>query len=161
RVIRRKSAKLPDGGARRIGMDANWLLERIMYFVPLLLSLTVHEWAHAWSAWRLGDDTAAMQGRLTLNPPAHMDPIGTLILPLAGVPFGWAKPVPVNPLRFRRGISMRGGMMITAAAGPVSNLLIALGCAVALGIALRFGLIGVRPGGGVRLVTIAIQMNMG
>ena len=80
-----------------------------MVLIPMLLSLTVHEWAHAWSAYRLGDDTASMQGRLTLNPIAHIDPIGTLILPLLGIPFGWAKPVPVNPTRFRRGVGMSTG----------------------------------------------------
>src|SRR6476659_7441279 len=97
-----------------------------MMLIPLLMSLTVHEWAHAWSAHRLGDDTASMQGRLTLNPIAHLDFIGTL-----GLPFGWAKPVPVNPTRFRRGVNTSTGMVITAAAGPISNLVLALLAAVA------------------------------
>jgi Zn-dependent protease len=118
--------------------DATWLADRLMLLIPLLLSLSVHEWAHAWSAWRLGDDTAALMGRLTLNPAAHIDPIGTLLLPLLGVPFGWARPVPVNPLRFRRSISMQKGMMITAAAGPISNLVIALGSLVVLAVSIRF-----------------------
>src|SRR5262249_40137549 len=102
-----------------------WLLERILYLIPMVLSLTVHEWAHAYPGFRLGDDTAAREGRLTLNPLPHMDPIGTFLLPLLKVPFGWAKPVPVNPLRFRRDVTMRTGMMITAAAGPLSNLALA------------------------------------
>jgi len=110
------------------------LAARVMILIPMLLSLTVHEWAHAWSAYRLGDDTAAMQGRLTLNPIAHIDPIGTLILPLLGIPFGWAKPVPVMPTRFRRSISMNTGMLITAAAGPLANVVLALASAVALGV---------------------------
>jgi Zn-dependent protease len=114
------------------------LAQRVMILIPLLLSLTVHEWAHAWSASRLGDDTARMQGRLTLNPIAHIDPIGTLILPLLGIPFGWAKPVPVNPTRFRRGVNMKTGMMVTAAAGPFSNLLLAVSSGVALGLVARF-----------------------
>jgi len=101
------------------------LLQRVVNYVPVLLSLSVHEWAHARAAWALGDDTAKREGRLTLNPIVHIDPIGTL-LPLMGVPFGWAKPVPVNPARFTRNVSMRTGMMITAAAGPLSNLAIAL-----------------------------------
>jgi len=109
-----------------------------MLLVPLVLSLTVHEWAHAWSAHRLGDDTAKGQGRLTLNPISHIDPIGTLILPLLGIPFGWAKPVPINPTRFRRGVNMKKGMMVTAAAGPISNVLLALVCAVAFGLVARF-----------------------
>lgn len=106
--------------------------------VPVWLSLTVHEFAHAWSAFKLGDDTAREQGRLTLNPLAHIDPIGTLFLPLLGVPFGWARPVPVNPLRFDKRYSMRKGMLVTAAAGPISNLLLALIVTVILGIQLRF-----------------------
>src|SRR5262252_9131058 len=105
-----------------------------MILVPLLLSLTVHEWAHAYSAHRLGDDTAERQGRLTLNPIPHIDLVGTLLLPLLGVPFGWAKPVPVNPARFKRTVNMRTGMLITAAAGPFSNLVLAILAAVILGI---------------------------
>src|SRR5574340_1315088 len=90
----------------------------LMMLIPLVLSLSVHEFAHAWSAWKLGDDTADRMGRLTLNPIAHVDPIGTLLLPLLGVPFGWARPVPVNPARFRRNVNMNTGMAMTAAAGP-------------------------------------------
>jgi Zn-dependent protease len=115
-----------------------FLLERLMLLVPLLLSLTVHEWAHAYSAFRLGDDTAERQGRLTLDPMAHIDVWGTLILPLAGIPFGWARPVPVNPLRFRKGVSMRTGMLLTALAGPLSNAVLAFGCAVLYGLVFRF-----------------------
>jgi Zn-dependent protease len=98
------------------------LLDRAIGFIPVLLSLTVHEWAHAWTALRLGDDTAKMLGRVSLNPLDHIDPVGTLLLPLAGVPFGWAKPVPINPLRFRANISMPLGVLLSAAAGPISNL---------------------------------------
>ena len=116
------------------------LLERAAWFIPVLLSLTVHEWAHAWAAWRLGDDTAKMLGRLSLNPVDHIDPIGTLLLPLIGVPFGWAKPVPINPVRFRPGISMPFGVLLTAAAGPISNLLLA-----ATSCALLFGLTRLQP----------------
>lgn len=108
----------------------DWLLQRMMFWIPLVLSLTVHEWAHAWSAFRLGDGTAAREGRLTLNPLAHMDPIGTLLLPLL-VPFGWAKPVPVNMGGFHPQVGARAGVLLTAAAGPVSNLCIAL-CSVLL-----------------------------
>lgn len=107
------------------------LLDRIVFYIPVLLSLTVHEWAHAWTAWKLGDDTARMLGRVSLNPLDHLDPIGS-ILPLLGVPFGWAKPVPINPVRFRPGISMSLGVLLTAAAGPISNLLIAAGCFLAM-----------------------------
>jgi len=114
------------------------LLERLFSLPLFILSLTIHEWAHAWSAFRLGDDTAASQGRLTLNPIPHIDFFGTILLPLLSpIPFGWAKPVPVNPARFRRGVSMAGGMAVTASAGPISNLLLAVAGAVAIGLVYR------------------------
>lgn len=119
--------------------EDNWLLSRLTFVIPLILSLTVHEWAHAISAYRLGDDTAARMGRLTLNPLPHIDPIGTLLLPIMGVPFGWAKPVPVNPARFDRKHNMRTGMMITASAGPASNVVLALVCVLIIGLMARFG----------------------
>lgn len=93
----------------------------------LIVSLTVHEAAHAWTADRLGDSTARMLGRLSLNPLVHVDPIGTVVFPLmalaTGVPLiGWAKPVPVD---FRNLVSPRRDFAIIAAAGPISNLLMA------------------------------------
>jgi Zn-dependent protease len=108
------------------------ILWRAMSLIPLLLSLSVHEWAHAFAATRLGDTTAKDQGRLTLNPLAHVDVVGTLALPLLGIPFGWAKPVPVEPTRFRSDVSMARGMLVTAAAGPASNLVLAALCAALL-----------------------------
>jgi Zn-dependent protease len=115
------------------------ILEKILQIMPMILSLTVHEWAHAASAYYLGDDTAEKDGRLTLNPIVHIDPVGTILLPLLGIPFGYAKPVPVNPMRFTRKVSMRTGMALTAAAGPISNFLLALLATVGLGLWLRFG----------------------
>jgi len=103
-----------------------WLLQQVSWWIPLLLSLAVHEWAHARAAASLGDQTAASQGRATLDPLAHIDPLGTVMLPLLGVPFGWAKPVPVNPSRFSQAISMRLGMVWVALAGPLSNLVLGL-----------------------------------
>lgn len=113
------------------------LIPRLVLLPLSILSLSVHEFAHAWSAWRLGDDTAAREGRLTLNPVSHIDFFGTILIPLFA-PFGWAKPVPVNPARFRRSVSMAGGMALTASAGPISNLLLALLSAVVLGLGVRF-----------------------
>src|SRR5262245_5114479 len=119
-------------------MSLSDLLDRAIAFIPVLLSLTVHEWAHAWTAWKLGDDTAKLQGRVSLNPIDHIDPVGTLLLPLLGVPFGWAKPVPINPVRFRATVSMPMGVLLSVAAGPISNLVLAaLGC-VALSFTTRF-----------------------
>jgi Zn-dependent protease len=92
----------------------------------LILSLTFHEYAHAASAKALGDDTAERQGRLTINPIAHLDPLGTVLLIITimiGFGIGWAKPVPVNPWRLKAG--PRAGMGLVAIAGPVMNLLIA------------------------------------
>lgn len=109
-----------------------WLSGRLLTWIPLLLSLSVHEYAHALAASWLGDRTAEAQGRLTLDPAAHADPVGTVLLPLLGVPFGWARPVPVNPANFRGGGDGRLGMLFTAAAGPASNVAIALGCTAAL-----------------------------
>lgn len=93
----------------------------ILLIPPILAALTVHEYAHGWVAYRLGDPTAKDQGRLTLNPLAHLDPIGTILLFIAF--FGWAKPVPVNPYNFRR---PRQDMIWVALAGPGSNVLLAM-----------------------------------
>lgn len=98
-------------------------------FVVLLVSLTVHEAAHAWSADRLGDSTARALGRRSLNPAVHVDPIGTILFPLIAMAtnlplIGWAKPVPVNPARL--GGNWRQKFMVIAAAGPASNLVLAV-----------------------------------
>ncbi|MBI4298763.1 MAG: site-2 protease family protein [Chloroflexi bacterium] len=89
--------------------------------VALLVAITVHEFSHALAAYRLGDTTAKHLGRLTLNPIAHLDPMGTLMLLLVG--FGWGKPVPINPYQLRNGI--RTGSALVSAAGPLSNLVTA------------------------------------
>lgn len=128
-------------------MDSPFL-ERALMLIPLVLSLTVHEFAHAWSARLLGDDTAERMGRFTLNPLAHIDVFGTLLLPLLGIPFGWARPVPVDPSRFRRDVSMRTGWMLTAAAGPLSNLVLAAASALVFGLTWRLapGYLPANPG---------------
>ena len=141
-----------------MGLD---LLAGMKILIPLILSLTVHEFAHAWTAWRLGDDTASRAGRLTLNPLAHIDPIGTVLLPLLGIPFGWAKPVPINPARFRRSIKMSTGVMLTAAAGPLSNVVLAVLCTVGFGLLLRFSPDFAVANVGIRgLLMIMIQLNV-
>ncbi len=94
---------------------------RIIVLPFMVLALTFHEFAHAWTAYRLGDPTAKYSGRLTLNPLVHIDWFGLMALILVG--FGWAKPVPVDPSRFR---NPPAHMAIVAAAGPISNLLLAL-----------------------------------
>jgi Zn-dependent protease len=92
----------------------------VLVAVPLLYSVIIHELAHGWVAWRMGDQTARWQGRLSLNPLKHLDPIGTLMLFLFG--FGWAKPVPVN---FENLHPPRRGMIFVSAAGIVANLFLA------------------------------------
>lgn len=105
------------------------------WVVPVLLAVTLHEAAHALAARRLGDDTAAELGRVTLNPFKHVDPLGTILIPAllivtrAPVLFGWAKPVPVRFGRLRR--PRRDGIVV-AAAGPAANLIIALGAALSI-----------------------------
>jgi Zn-dependent protease len=115
----------------------NQSLDLLSIAIPIaiiLAALTIHEAAHAWSADRLGDPTARLLGRVSLNPIVHIDPIGTIVLPLlaavSGLPvIGWAKPVPVNTSRLGH---PRRDFMMVAAAGPVSNLLQALVAAIAL-----------------------------
>ena len=97
-------------------------LKDALYIVPVVfISLTFHECAHGYAAYKLGDPTAKDAGRLTLNPLKHIDPLGLLMMII--IRFGWAKPVPVNPLYFKE---PKRGMMVTAAAGPVSNLVLAV-----------------------------------
>lgn len=98
------------------------ILSNLIYLIPvLLISFPIHEFSHAMVAYKLGDNTAKLSGRLTLNPLKHLDPFGTILLLVAG--FGWAKPVPINPLNFK---NRREGMALTAVAGPVSNLFLAI-----------------------------------
>lgn len=125
-------------------------------FLVLLFSLTVHEAAHAWSADRLGDSTARLLGRVSLNPAVHVDPIGTILFPLlaiiARVPIlGWAKPVPVNILHLRG--DWRRKYMLIAAAGPASNLLLA----VAAGLVLR---IVEGPGLVTGVLQLVVELNV-
>lgn len=111
------------------------LVNFLITILALIFSIAIHEFAHAWTALRLGDRTAYYQGRVTLHPAAHLDPVGTMMMvitALTGYGIGWGKPVPVNPLNLKYG--PRVGMAITAAAGPASNIL----QAVAWGIPLRF-----------------------
>ncbi|HVY71801.1 MAG TPA: site-2 protease family protein, partial [Verrucomicrobiae bacterium] len=122
--------KLARGGASATiaAMDMATLRDGLAGYVYLLILLTFHEFAHAWTAWKCGDDTAKNLGRVSLNPVVHMDPVGTVLLPLlfiiigskAGVPlfFGWAKPVPVNIHNLRRG---RIDDTFIAMAGPAMN----------------------------------------
>ena len=135
----------------------------LIQFGILVTSLTVHEAAHAWSANRLGDPTARRLGRLSLNPAVHIDPIGTLLLPLIGIfagglLFGWAKPVPVNVANLRGDWRRKYGLI--AAAGPASNLVIAVLFAILLQPA-TFGSPYETSSRWVWVLFVVIQMNVG
>jgi len=109
----------------------------IVLLIPaLVFSLSFHEFAHAWMAYRLGDSTAAHMGRLTLNPISHLDPVGSIALLLMG--FGWAKPVPVDTRYLQ---NPKEDMVKVAAAGPISNIILAIIAALALRILFSTGLI--------------------
>lgn len=101
---------------------------------PILLALTFHEYAHAYVAHRLGDDTAQQSGRLSLNPLRHLDPLGTLMIFL--VQFGWAKPVPVNPYQLR---NPKKDMLWISAAGPLANMMLALASGLLIRVLLTIG----------------------
>ncbi len=127
-------------------MSAFEIREKIVLYIGLVLSVTVHEFGHAITAHKLGDDTPARQGRVTLNPLAHMDPIGTVLAPLAflflfpgGVFFGWGRPVEINPARFARKVSMSVGDILVSVAGPAMNVL--------MGVSLTVLLVGLIKGG--------------
>jgi len=124
-------------------MDELTLIQRIVVWVlPVIFAITVHEVAHGWVAKKYGDNTASSQGRLTLNPIKHIDLLGTIILPGillitgTGFIFGWAKPVPVDPRNFKNPLR---DMAIVALAGPVSNLLMAVGWALVTRLGVTIG----------------------
>ncbi len=112
----------------------------IAFLLTLLIAIDVHECAHAWAANELGDPTARYQGRLSLNPLVHLDPLGTLMMLFSvfyGFGIGWGKPVPVNPVYLRYG--PRVGMALVSVAGPLSNLLLATIVAVPIRVAIATG----------------------
>src|SRR2546422_11038332 len=116
-------------------MNPAGLFDGLLDYVFLVIVISFHEFGHAWASWKLGDDTARMQGRIPLNPVAHMELIGTVVLPLlaiflrssapalSGFIIGWGRPVPVNPVLLRRG---KFDEMLVAMAGPRMNAAIAL-----------------------------------
>jgi Zn-dependent protease len=111
------------------------IVEILYQMIAFLFAISVHESAHAWTASRCGDPTARMLGRVSLNPIRHIDPIGTIVLPLvaaiSGIPLlGWAKPTPVDPRNFRNPVM---DDILTAVAGPVSNFIVATGALLLLG----------------------------
>jgi Zn-dependent protease len=131
-------------------------LEIIAFLFSLLIAIDVHEFAHAWMANELGDPTARYQGRLSLNPLVHLDPLGTIMMLFSvfyGFGIGWGKPVPVNPRYLRNG--PRLGMGVVSAAGPLSNLILAAIVAVPIKLGLSL------PWSVVNLLLIVISVNIG
>jgi len=120
-------------------LEPQEIFRSLTQYLVLLFSLSVHESAHAWTALQQGDDTALREGRISLNPLVHIDPVGTVLLPLmglfmGGVFFGWAKPTPVQPRHFR---DFRLGQILTSGAGPVSNFLLAILFTLCYAVAIR------------------------
>jgi len=133
-----------------------------MSYVVLLFSLSVHESAHAWTAFRQGDPTARSLGRISLNPLVHIDVIGTVVMPLlmifTGLPLlGWAKPTPVDPRNFRH---LRRGQIVVAGAGPASNMVLALLCTAGLFLAVRALPGPLREQPIVVLLSMGVQLNV-
>lgn len=131
-------------------------LEIVAFLLSLLIAIDVHEFAHAWMANELGDPTARYYGRLSLNPLVHLDPMGTVMMLFSifyGFGIGWGKPVPVNPMYLRKG--PRVGMGMVAAAGPLSNLVLAaiVAIPIRLGLPLPAFLMG--------LLLTVISVNIG
>lgn len=141
-------------------MEAEIVQKLVIYFGPFLFALCFHEFAHGWVARRKGDRTAEVMGRLTMNPVAHVDPFGTLFLPImsivTGLPgIGWAKPVPVDARNLKK---PRQDMFWIALAGPMSNVLLAVVGALVFAVARIFSMI--EPGSAIVTMLVAfIQIN--
>jgi Zn-dependent protease len=142
----------------------------VLTLVTMILSLSVHEAAHAFAAWRLGDPTARKAGRLTLNPLVHIDPMGTLILPIAstimagGAFIGWAKPTPFRADMMRPGVNRRLGAAIVSVAGPASNLVLASLAFGGLAVMMHTGMLDLaegESGGGWAKAAFAFLFQLG
>jgi Zn-dependent protease len=113
-------------------ISADQFKHALMWLIAFIVSVSVHEFGHAWMANRLGDGTPKAQGRLTLSPLAHIDPIGTIVMPLVAalipgmIPLAWGKPVQTNPVNYTRRMSQRTGHLLVALMGPAMNLFLAV-----------------------------------
>ena len=112
------------------------ILALLLSIPGVLIAITFHEYAHAWSAYKLGDDTAKSQGRLSLNPLKHMDPIGIVMLLFLG--FGWGRPVEIDSRNFNRNISVRKAEAIVSIAGPLANFILAIVFSAIYGALIKF-----------------------
>ena len=123
------------------------------FIIALIIAISVHEFSHALLAYRLGDNTAKNQGRLTLNPKAHLDPMGTIMIVFAG--FGWGRPTPVSPWNLR--IGEKAGMAVVSVAGPISNLIVALVTGIIFQFYMNSGSDSIQVA---RILLTVIQLNL-
>jgi len=129
------------------------ILNIIGFIIALIIAISVHEFSHALSAYRLGDNTAKNQGRLTLNPKAHLDPMGTIMIVFAG--FGWGRPTPVSPWNLR--IGEKAGMAVVSVAGPISNVIVALITGIIFQVYMNSGTDSIQVA---RILLTVIQLNL-
>lgn len=134
--------------------DPIQMLQNLLVFIPTtFLALTVHEFAHGWVSSKLGDPTPRIEGRITLNPFAHIDIIGTLMMIITG--FGWAKPVPINPAYYK---NRKAGTALVAAAGPLSNFFLAFIAVLIWGIFILLQYVGLISDGIFRGISVFCQL---
>ena len=147
-------------------LTADAIRQLVLFAPPFILCLSIHEWAHAWAANKLGDPTAKNLGRLTIDPMAHISFFGTIVFPAIGILtggmlFGWAKPVPVDPRNFKY---PRQHMAVVAVAGPISNFIQAFVLTAILSFLLKVDFIPVQYTGiksaGIEMVVMAIRLNL-
>lgn len=137
-------------------MNQASLLATLFTLPAVLVAITFHEFAHAYAATKLGDDTPMLQGRLNLNPLSHIDPIGFVLLLFAG--FGWGKPVQINPKNFNRKYSMSAGEAIVSVAGPAMNFILAIIFAIVYGLLYKFAYTFLLTQAGEIVLTVLMYM---
>src|SRR5215208_8480293 len=135
----------------------------VSIIVTFVIAITVHEFMHAWTAWKLGDDTARLLGRVSLNPVVHFDPVGAMLFVLIalGLPgIAWGRPVPVNDFRLRPmgRFGRQGSMALVSLAGPLSNVVLG---AIAAAVLRLSSSSGMPPGGAMQFLEIFIAVNFG
>jgi Zn-dependent protease len=143
-------------------LSPKMIRDAVVYLIALVLSIAVHEFGHAFMADRLGDRLPRSQGRVTLNPLVHADPIGTFLFPIIAmfsgstILFGWGRPVQINPVAFTRKLRMKTSHMLVALAGPAMNVLLALVVSILLAILLKLHVLSLQLANGIAQV---IELN--
>lgn len=145
-------------------LTGSMILSTLLTLPGVIIAITFHEFAHAWAADKLGDDTPRYQGRLNLNPMSHIDPVGFMLLLFAG--FGWGKPVQINPNNFKRNITLSKGEALVSLAGPLMNFMIAVVLSLIMGAIYKFApLFIISQAGGIIILlmqcTIFVNIGLG